>query len=171
MSIHYVGEVLPTKIVCRHGELECFNNAVQLCVRHVYNEQSAGTNLSPNGWFNFVTCISDWDSLLNVQKPEGPGIVENCVRKTGIADFKGATEEIFKCSEGAEGHALLEGSVRTTISRGVTKSCTVHVNRKQRCIFDGGRMYQCSPDSEPASFVRTICQEWGGSSEICHKTN
>lgn len=46
---------------------------------------------------------------------------------------------IDTCIDGPEGQALMQRDVQLVADRGVAKSCTVAVNKRQRCIRDGGR--------------------------------
>ncbi|KIY98459.1 hypothetical protein MNEG_9504 [Monoraphidium neglectum] len=135
-------------ITCKHGDEECAGNLVQLCVgRHTPPDHNFD-------WFyRFLTC--SWDSGLPVSSPE---LVTTCLDKVGASDA--ARTAVQRCIAGPQGRGLLYASAAVVARRGVVHSCTVAVDKRQRCVRDGGEWYDCPGGSDVADFERSICDAY-----------
>ncbi len=61
---------------------------------------------------------------------------EKCLTALGLPS---KTEvEARACYSGREGEGLLIASAQETAGLGVSKSCTIWVDEKPRCVYDGG---------------------------------
>ncbi|CAG8529796.1 16712_t:CDS:2 [Acaulospora colombiana] len=96
-------------------------------------------------FFTFILCLNrdlprigtrDW--------------AKKCSEETGV-DYA----PVDQCANSELGKQLFVDSVHVTNERGVTKSCTIYVNGKPRCIRDG-RWYSCADGHTVDDFVRTI---------------
>jgi hypothetical protein len=58
---------------------------------------------------------------------------------------------------------LLRGSVERSREGGVSKSCTVRVDGRIRCIRDGGKWKDCEGGSGVGDLVGDIERLWNGS--------
>ncbi len=59
-----------------------------------------------------------------------------------------------------EGITLFKASMERARLANITRSCTIQVSGKTRCIRDGGRWYDCEGGSTPAQLAATITKEW-----------
>jgi hypothetical protein len=66
-------------------------------------------------------------------------------------------QELNSCiSDEGEGIDLLRSSVQRSQENNITRSCTVRLAGKVRCIRDGGKWYDCPGGSSVAELVREI---------------
>ena len=79
-------------------------------------------------------------------------LVESCALEHGV-DF----QKVNSCiSDEGEGINLLRDSIQRSQEHNVTKSCTVRLAGKVRCIRDGGEWYDCPGGSDVTDLVRDI---------------
>ena len=126
-------------VKCKHGPAECLGNMIILCANKLYSE--------PKVFLGFANClISDYAHV-----PE-QGLVEECAMEHGV-DF----DKVNDCiSDEGEGIDLLRQSVQRSTFSNITKSCTVRLNGKIRCIRDGGEWYDCPGGSSVKSLVQDV---------------
>ena len=125
------------QLSCMHGPSECLGNIILLCAAQEYPD--------PKMYLSFTRCLThDYAHI-----PERD-FVESCAMDSGI-DFS----KINKCiSDEGHGSELLRDSFIRSHDNNVTKSCTVRLNGKFRCIRDGGKWYDCPGGSEPVDLIR-----------------
>ena len=122
-----------------HGPGECLGNIIQLCAAKVYPD--------PKIYLGFTNCMtSDYKDI-----PER-SLVEACALEHGV-DFQTLNDCI---SEEGEGMDLLRASVERSRHQNVTKSCTVRLNGKMRCVRDGGEWYDCPGGSKVSDLVGDV---------------
>lgn len=136
-------------VTCMHGPDECAGNVQQLCVAKY-------TPLWT--WWEFVMC----------QNYQGRGqigsadVALKCARTHNI-DWEesgvGHCVGLDGNGEGYEGVQLLQDSVRVAGSLGITKSCTVVINKQKVCIHDGTWQH-CDNGHEVRDFVDQIEEEY-----------
>ncbi|KAJ3417084.1 hypothetical protein HDV05_006943 [Chytridiales sp. JEL 0842] len=124
---------------CKHGDNECLENIIQLCIRDSYPDRK--------DWFEFILCSNNYWYLM----PSDP-LIESCAQQVGI-DY----EKVKPCVEGQRGKELFLESVKRKDKAHVVKSCTIVMNGRQRCIRDGGMWYSCPGGSSVDEFVASIC--------------
>lgn len=81
-------------------------------------------------------------------------LLEDCALEHGM-DF----QKINKCTTDEDGQLAvdrLKASFKHSASVNVTKSCTVRLDNKVRCIRDGGKWYDCEGGSKPEDLVQDI---------------
>lgn len=79
-------------------------------------------------------------------------LVQACALEHGV-DF----EKVNDCiSDEGHGDELLRDSVLRSKENNVTKSCTVRLAGKIRCIRDGGKWYDCPGGSKISDLVKDI---------------
>jgi len=122
-----------------HGPGECLGNLIQLCAAKVYPD--------PKLYLGFAFCmISDYPDI-----PKRD-LVEGCALEHGL-DF----QKLNSCiSDEGDGIDLLRASVERSRQNNVTKSCTVRLAGKIRCIRDGGKWYDCPGGSSVSDLVNDI---------------
>jgi hypothetical protein len=148
-----------TTLACMHGPQECAGNKAQLCLQDRLDSRIA-KGLAPadatvNVFLRFLTC--GWEQPATIGTDAG---TRRCLAKAGYAEQDQA--DVVKCSAGEEGEALLAASHKATLAAGATKSCTIHVAGKLRCVRDGGAFKDCEGGSRPEDFAATICGALGG---------
>lgn len=90
--------------------------------------------------------ISDYPDIPNRD------LVEECAMEHGL-DFS----KLNTCiSDEGEGMHLLRSSIERSRENNVTKSCTVRLAGKVRCIRDGGEWYDCPGGSSVQELVGDI---------------
>ena len=126
-------------VSCMHGPGECLGNMIQLCAARIYPD--------PKIYLGFTNCMtSSYSQIPNKD------LIQNCALEHGV-DF----ERVNKCiSEEGHGSELLRKSMLRSQENNVTKSCTVRLAGKVRCIRDGGKWYDCPGGSGVADLVRDI---------------
>lgn len=127
------------EVSCMHGPPECLGNIIQLCAARVYHDVKI--------YLGFANCMTS-----NYSQIPDRDLVESCALEHGI-DF----EKLNRCiSDEGHGVELLRNSVLRSQENNVTKSCTVRLAGKVRCIRDGGKWYDCPGGSEVSDLVRDI---------------
>jgi hypothetical protein len=128
-TLSYIGT--PTDndgVSCMHGPGECMGNIIELCAADMYPD--------PKSYLGFDYCMMrDYHDI--PQK----SLVEDCALEHGL-DF----EKLNECAtrdDGGFGMGMLRDSVRRSTAAGVTKSCTVRLNKEIYCIRDGGEWKDC----------------------------
>ncbi|CAG8573925.1 4741_t:CDS:2, partial [Gigaspora rosea] len=129
---------------CKHEDIECIGNIQQLCFRYFYPDQAT--------FFNFLLCLNRY-----IPKIGSRDWAMQCSKEMGV-DYT----PVDKCANSNHGRSLFIKSVGITNSYGVTKSCTIYIKGKLRCIKDD-YWYDCPGGHEVNDFVRsiqdTICDE------------
>ncbi|KAF2188261.1 hypothetical protein K469DRAFT_566906 [Zopfia rhizophila CBS 207.26] len=128
-------------VQCKHGQTECLGNILELCAASVYPD--------PKIYLGFTMCLER--NYKEIPKKE---LIEDCALEHGI-DF----EKLNHCvsqEDGAYAMGMLRDSVERSANLNVTKSCTVRLNNKLRCILDDGEYYKCDGGSKPEDLVRDI---------------
>jgi hypothetical protein len=123
-----------------HGPPECLGNIILLCAAHLYPD--------PKLHLGFANCmISDYPDI-----PDR-SLVENCALEHSLS-----FDEINSCisDEDAHGINLLRESVERSRENNVTKSCTVRLAGKVRCIRDGGQWKDCEDGSKVGDLVKDV---------------
>ncbi|EXJ94146.1 hypothetical protein A1O1_02539 [Capronia coronata CBS 617.96] len=140
-TMSFIGSIDPNSdaVSCKHGPGECLGNVILLCAAHVYADVKV--------WLGFANCmISDYQEI-----PQRD-LVEDCAMEHGV-DF----QKLNTCiSEEGEGVGLLRSSILRSQENNVTKSCTVRLAGKIRCIRDGGEWYDCPGGSSVEDLVHDI---------------
>ncbi|CAJ0649467.1 10896_t:CDS:2 [Entrophospora sp. SA101] len=117
-------------VTCKHGELECIECLNQdISLIGTYNHAKKCTN-----------------QVLGVT-------AATTVNITNSADDN--YSKVDKCVNSKEGRTLLMKSVLKTTMYNVTKSCTMFINQKLRCIRDG-YWYDCDEGHSVEDFVQSI---------------
>lgn len=127
-----------------HGQEECLGNIIELCAQHYYP--------NPKTYLGFTMCMAkEYD---DIPKRE---LVEDCALEHGIS-----MHQINKCAsldDGSIGVNLLQASFNRSEEAGASKSCTVRLNDKVRCIRDGGEWTNCEGGSKATDLVADILEE------------
>ncbi|KIW97835.1 uncharacterized protein Z519_01419 [Cladophialophora bantiana CBS 173.52] len=145
-TMSFIGSVDPNSdaVSCKHGPGECLGNIILLCAAKVYPEVKL--------WLGFANCmITDYP---NIPKRD---LVQSCAMEHGL-DF----QQLNSCiSEEGEGIDLLRASIERSQENNVTRSCTVRLAGKVRCIRDGGEWYDCPGGSSVDALVDDINNLYG----------
>jgi len=128
-----------------HGQEECLGNIIELCAAKLYRD--------PKVYLGFTMCLAK-------EYTEIPGrtLVEDCALEHGIS-----MERLNTCTvdeDGALSVDMLQASFNRSAAAGVTKSCTVRLNDKVRCVRDGGKWSDCEGGSTAHDLVEDIIHEW-----------
>jgi hypothetical protein len=126
-----------------HGQTECLGDITMLCAASSYPD--------PKLYLGFANCLTN-------DYPEIPAqsLLEDCALEHGL-DF-GVLNDCMSRDTGAYGMGLLRDSVKHSSDVGVTKSCTVRLDNKIRCIRDGGEWKDCDEGETPQDLVKDIEQ-------------
>ncbi|KIY01736.1 uncharacterized protein Z520_01874 [Fonsecaea multimorphosa CBS 102226] len=145
-TMSFIGSIDPDSdaVSCKHGPGECLGNIILLCAAKVYPEVKL--------WLGFANCmISEFPDI-----PKRD-LVQSCAMEHGL-DF----QQLNSCiSDEGEGIDLLRASIERSQENNVTKSCTVRLAEKVRCIRDGGKWYDCPGGSSVNALVRDINKLYG----------
>ncbi|KAK5044413.1 hypothetical protein LTR84_011285 [Exophiala bonariae] len=140
-TLSYIGRIdhKSDAVTCMHGPAECLGNIIELCAAKIYPD--------PKIYLGFTNCLtSDYHNI-----PQRD-FVEGCAMEHGI-DF----QKLNSCiSDEGEGIDLLRASVLRSQQNNVTKSCTIRLAGKVRCIRDGGKWYDCPGGSSVDALVKEI---------------
>ncbi|KAI8476529.1 MAG: hypothetical protein J3K34DRAFT_516420 [Monoraphidium minutum] len=156
-KLHPVAHLQPEYIMkkdggyfeCLHGFQECIGNSLQLCVRkHVPAEKNFD-------WLvNFLLRLYDGSCPYYPYRRVG---VECALDKAGVSGA--ARAAIGAClNSSTEAKPLMKSTAAAVAARGVTKSCTVMIDGRPRCVRDGGLWYNCPDGYAPEDFARSICE-------------
>ncbi|OAL40410.1 hypothetical protein AYO20_00146 [Fonsecaea nubica] len=146
LTMSFIGSIDPHSdaVSCKHGPGECLGNIILLCAAKVYPEVKL--------WLGFANCmISEYPDI-----PKRD-LVQSCAMEHGL-DFQLLNSCI---SDEGEGIDLLRASIERSQENNVTKSCTVRLADKVRCIRDGGKWYDCPGGSSVDALVRDINNLYG----------
>ena len=128
-----------------HGPAECLGNIILLCAAHLYPD--------PKLHLGFANCmVADYYDI-----PDRD-LVESCALEHSLSFGR-----INDCisDDSAHGMSLLRESVERSAAKNVTRSCTVRLQGKVRCIRDGGRWKECEDRSEVGDLVRDVEELYG----------
>jgi hypothetical protein len=135
-------------VSCKHGPPECLGNIIELCAASMYPD--------PKIYLGFTMCLTrDYKDI-----PE-KSLVEDCALEHGI-DF----EKLSECAvedNGGKGVGLLRDSVRRSTDAGVTKSCTVRLDKQIYCVRDGGKWTDCPSGAGVNDLVLAIEKKYRAS--------
>ncbi|RHZ57887.1 hypothetical protein Glove_382g68 [Diversispora epigaea] len=123
---------------CKHSNIECIGNIQELCFQHIYPNQSI--------YFSFLTCLNSDSSRVGTKR-----WAKKCIQDECGLDY----DPIDKCVNSNLGKELFISSVQKAYRRNVTKSCTIFINGKLRCIRDG-IWYNCDGGYSVDDFVYDI---------------
>jgi len=122
-----------------HGPGECLGNIIQLCAAKTYPD--------PKLYLGFANCMTQ-----NYKDIPSRDLVESCAMEHGL-DFQRLNHCI---SDEGHGTELLRQSFERSALNNVTKSATIRLAGKIRCIRDGGEWYDCPGGSSVDDLVRDI---------------
>jgi hypothetical protein len=128
-------------VECMHGATECLGNIIELCAASVYPD--------PKIYLGFTLCLSR--SYQDIPARE---LIYGCALEHGM-DFD-ALNDCASEDDGGHGMDLLQSSVEHSSDLNVTKSCTIRLNDKVRCIRDGGKWKDCDEGSTVESLIDDI---------------
>lgn len=126
---------------CMHGQTECLGNIIELCAATLYSD--------PKIYLGFTMCLSN--RYQDIPKKD---LVEDCALEHSI-DFDKLNHCVSQ-DDGSHAMALLRESVERSAGLNVTKSCTVRLDNKIRCIVDGGKFTDCDGGSKPQDLIKDI---------------
>lgn len=128
-------------VLCKHGPSECLGNIIELCAAQLYPD--------PKINLGFTMCLTrDYQDI-----PER-SLVEDCALEHGIS-----MDKLNKCTvdeDGALSVDMLKASFNRSATAGVTRSCTVRLNDKIRCVRDGGEWKDCAGGHRAEDLVRDV---------------
>ncbi|KAF9694558.1 hypothetical protein EKO04_007332 [Ascochyta lentis] len=128
-------------VQCMHGQTECLGNIVLLCAASEYPD--------PKLHLGFTNClINDYQEI---PKKE---LIEDCALEHGL-DF-GVLNDCMSKDTGAYGMGLLRDSVKHSNDVGAGISCTIRLDDKVRCVYDGGEWKDCEDGSKPEDLIGDI---------------
>ncbi|KAI7016287.1 hypothetical protein KC355_g4048 [Hortaea werneckii] len=145
-KLSYIGNVTDHDdgVLCMHGEGECLGNIIELCAAKQYPD--------PKIYLGFTMCMArDFEDIPEKQ------LVQDCALEHGIS-----MEKLNDCTvneDGALSVDMLKESFNRSATAGVSKSCTVRLNNKIRCIRDGGEWKDCDGGSSAKDLVADINAE------------
>lgn len=126
-----------------HGAPECLGNTIELCAAHMYRD--------PKIYLGFTMCMSkDFADIPQEQ------LIKDCALEHGISFDR--LNNCISRDDGSMGLDLLRSSVNRSIDAGVTKSCTVRLDGKVRCIRDGGKWTDCEGGHEVKDLVEDVME-------------
>jgi len=128
-------------VQCKHGQTECLGNILVLCAAAEYPD--------PKSYLGFANClIADY--------PEIPSqsLAEDCALEHGL-DF-GVLNDCMSRDSGGYGMGLLRESVLHSQAVGVQTSCTIRLDDRVRCVYDGGEWKNCDQGERPEDLIHDI---------------
>lgn len=130
-------------VLCKHGAEECLGNTIELCAARVYPD--------PKIYLGFTYCLTkDYADIPSEH------LIQNCALEHGVSfDL---LNDCVSHDDGAVGLNLLRKSVARSADAGVTKSCTIRLDGKVRCIRDGGEWSDCEGGSEVKDLVEDVME-------------
>ncbi|CAO3636709.1 unnamed protein product [Cunninghamella blakesleeana] len=141
LDINYIAEFSPNQPyqhICKHGESECLGNIQQLCYHNVYPKV--------NQWFQFNLCLNKHYRMIGLN---------NSLAKSCAYQLNTLYEPVEKCTQSELGASLLIESAQKTKALQVSKSCTIFIDNKLRCIHDSS-WKDCEGGYRVEDFVRSI---------------
>lgn len=130
-------------ITCKHGPQECLGNTLELCAAHLYP--------NPKIYLGFTMCMTR-----SFEQIASEDLIHDCALEHGI-DFS-RLNDCVSDNDGAMGVKLLRQSVERSQDAGVTKSCTIRLDSKVRCIRDGGVWVDCEDGHEVGDLVADVLE-------------
>ena len=131
-------------VSCMHGPEECLGNIIELCAAHLYPD--------PKIYLGFTMCMTrQYEEI-----PERE-LIEDCALEHGIS-----VEKLSACTNKDDGNFsadMLQASFNRSAEAGVSKSCTVRLNGKVRCIRDGGEWKDCDGGYEAEDLVADVLNQ------------
>ena len=124
-----------------HGSEECLGNMIELCAAKEYPD--------PRIYLGFTWCLTR--NYKDIPKRD---LIEDCALEHGISLNK--LNDCAVQGDGLKGLKMLQASFNRTAKAGVTKSCTVRLDSKVRCIRDGGEWSDCDEGSSPEALVKDV---------------
>ncbi|KAF8524610.1 hypothetical protein BU17DRAFT_42816 [Hysterangium stoloniferum] len=125
VSLSFIGTLNGNTVTCLHGPMECTGNIHQLCAMDLAPEQQT--------WWEFLQCLN-FEGKDNVGDPE---LAQRCAGVANIPwEDQNGSQGMKSCVESAKGERLLRKSVAHSASLGITKSCSIMISGKIRCIHD-----------------------------------
>ncbi|KAK0661947.1 hypothetical protein DIS24_g2231 [Lasiodiplodia hormozganensis] len=142
-TLSYIGK--PTDhddgVECKHGESECLGNMIELCAASAYPD--------PKIYLGFTYCLTR-----QYEKIPQRHMIEDCAMEHGI-DFARINDCLTQ-DDGGFAADLLQASFVRSSEANVTKSCTIRLDEKVRCIRDNGEWTDCPAGSDRDSLMRDI---------------
>ncbi|EME78638.1 uncharacterized protein MYCFIDRAFT_212440 [Pseudocercospora fijiensis CIRAD86] len=141
--LSYIGNATENDdgVECKHGQEECLGNIIELCAAEKYPDAKT--------YLGFTMCLTrEYERI-----PER-ALIEDCALEHGLD-----MDQIQACTiskDGALSVDLLKASFNRSSSAGVTKSCTVRLDNKIRCIRDGGEWKDCPAGHSVDDLVKDI---------------
>jgi len=165
LTFNYIGKPDPRSkyaVKCMHGEIECRGNIQQLCVQHVLDprQSKSGSHhaefgmeqeddggiipTNPEGiTLNPIFPGMSFVSAQNYYDPRKIGQEEYAISSLKSIGYSWTESGVADCVEGERGKELLLASVvRSRDELKQSKSCTILIGGKKRCVHDGG-WYDC----------------------------
>lgn len=124
-----------------HGQTECLGNIAELCAASEYPD--------PKLYLGFTMCLSN-----QYQRIPKKDLLEDCALEHGLS-FD-TLNDCMSRDDGAYGMGMLRDSVSRSAELQATTSCTVRLDNKTRCVFDGGKTKDCEDGDKPADLIRDI---------------
>jgi len=146
-TLSYIGTASDSDdgVHCMHGQTECLGNILELCAASLYPD--------PKIYLGFTMCLSkEYERIPNRT------LVEECALEHGISINR--LNDCVVDEDGALSVDKLRESFNRSAAAGVTKSCTVRLNGKVRCIRDGGKWSSCDGGHKPEDLVHDIIKLW-----------
>ncbi|KAK2736476.1 hypothetical protein FQN57_000732 [Myotisia sp. PD_48] len=174
--ISFIGSASPnsSSVACLHGPGECIGNLLILCAANLpyppREPEDTTTKLTTSfkttptvRYLGFTNCM-----ISQYKKIPSRALVEDCALEYGIS-FKALNACGSRQNDEGEGFnqdndhyddndpnqpsglALLRKSFKRSAELGVTKSCTVRLDKKTWCIRDGGEWTSCGDGNERSS--------------------
>ncbi|CAO3635671.1 unnamed protein product [Cunninghamella echinulata] len=141
LDINYIAEYdsdKPYQHICKHGESECLGNIQQLCYHNTYPQI--------NQWFRFILCLNKHYREIGL---------DNDLAETCASQLNTPYEPVNQCIQSGFGVGLLIESAQKTKALQISKSCTVFIDSKLRCIHDG-TWKDCEGGYQVEDFVKSI---------------
>lgn len=124
-----------------HGQTECLGNILMLCAASEYPD--------PKLYLGFSNCL-----ITDYKEIPSQSLIEDCALEHGL-DF-GVLNDCMSKDSGGYGMGLLRDSVQHSKDVNVTASCTVRLDNKVRCIYDGGKTRDCDGRERPEDLIHDI---------------
>ena len=125
-------------------------NIQELCFRKVYPDQLT--------YFKFIECLNQDISLIGTYD-HAKECTNRALGVAGTTDIANSVDDKYsmvdKCVNSPEGKGLLVHSVLRSVMYDVTKSCTIFINQRLRCVRDES-WYDCNEGHSVEDFVKSI---------------
>jgi hypothetical protein len=142
--LSFIGSVTEDDgVECLHGPSECLGDITMLCAASSYPD--------PKLYLGFTNCLTT-----EYKEIPSRSLIEGCALEHGL-NFA-VLNDCMSRDTGAYGMSLLRDSVKHSSDVAVTKSCTVRLDNKIRCIRDGGVWKDCEGGETTEDLVGDIEQ-------------